>query len=61
MQKSDWVKIRIAADEKAAFQQAADLSGISLSAWMRERLRRITIAELEQSGITAQFLKKSKD
>ena len=40
MSKTDSSKFRIQPTEKDAFQQAADLSGIALSAWIRERLRR---------------------
>ena len=60
MEKSETIRMRITVEEKQSFQNAADLSGISLSAWMRERLRRVTIAELEQRGITAHFLRKAK-
>jgi hypothetical protein len=33
------VQIRLMADEKADFEQAAQLSGLSLSAWIRRLMR----------------------
>lgn len=57
MQKSKWIKIRIAADEKESFQDAADLAGVSLSAWMRERLRSAARRELEDARKPVAFLK----
>jgi uncharacterized protein (DUF1778 family) len=56
--KSETVKIRLSADEKAAFQRAAEISGISLSSWMRERLRLAATRDLEQTGKTPEFLAK---
>lgn len=56
MQKSEIIRIRIASDEKSAFQNAADLSGISLSAWMRERLRRAARRELQDANRKVPFL-----
>lgn len=57
MQKSDWVKIRVASDEKLAFQNAADLAGTSLSSWMRERLRRAARIELTDVGQQVPFIR----
>lgn len=48
--KSENILLRVQPDEKLSFQQAADLAGISLSAWMRERLRKIAASELEEAG-----------
>lgn len=42
--------------EKQAFQIAADLSGIPLSAWMRERLRSAARRELIDAGRKVPFL-----
>jgi uncharacterized protein (DUF1778 family) len=56
--KAESLKIRVGADEKEAFQQAAEVAGISLSAWMRERLRKLAAQELNEAGITPGFLKK---
>jgi len=43
------IEIRVQPTEKRAFQEAAELAGISLSSWMRERLRRVAIRELEEA------------
>lgn len=56
--KSETVKIRLSDDEKAAFQRAAEISGISLSSWMRERLRLAATRDLEQTGTAPEFLSK---
>jgi uncharacterized protein (DUF1778 family) len=50
MVKSEFVKIRLSDVEKEAFQRSATIAGISLSAWMRERLRKAAAAELGQAG-----------
>ena len=61
MQKSEWVKIRIASDEKQAFQNAADLAGASLSGWMRERLRRAARIELTDVGQQVPFIRTKSE
>ena len=60
MSKTDTLKLRLSAQEKEAFQEAAKLSGIALSAWIRERLRRIATRELEDAGREIAFL-RTKD
>jgi hypothetical protein len=42
--------------EKQAFKQAADLAGLALSAWVRERLRLAARDELERAGYSVSFL-----
>jgi predicted HicB family RNase H-like nuclease len=54
--KADLFVIRLGTTEKQAFQQAASVSGLSLSSWARERLRMAAIRELEQAGLRAAFL-----
>jgi len=56
MAKSGLVQLRLSPLEKQAFQDAAELSGISLSAWVRERLRRAATRELEDAGREIAFL-----
>lgn len=58
--KTESIEIRVQSEEKAAFKEAADIAGLPLSAWVRERLRRITIRELEEAGKPILFLRKSK-
>lgn len=52
------VKFRLGVQEKAAFQDAANLAGIDLSAWIRERLRKDARLELEDAGLPVAFLNK---
>lgn len=56
MQKTDWIKLRLEPAEKQAFEQAAKLAGVGLSAWVRERLRRSAIRELGEAGQQIAFL-----
>jgi antitoxin component of RelBE/YafQ-DinJ toxin-antitoxin module len=58
MAKSQFIKIRLASEEKQAFQQAADLAGLALSAWIRERLRMVAIRELEGAGYPVPFIQR---
>jgi len=50
MPKTDVVRLRLLPEEKHTFQEAADLAGISLSAWVRERLRKVARSELGRAG-----------
>lgn len=56
--KTETLQIRLRPDEKAAFEAAAELAGIALSAWVRERLRIAAIRDLEGAGIKVPFVKK---
>jgi hypothetical protein len=47
--------------EKLAFQRAAELAGVGLSTWVRERLRQSSIRELESAGNRADFLSYPKE
>ena len=58
--KTDLIQIRAQPQEKAAFQEAADLAGIPLSAWIRERLRWAATRELEQADRPIAFLNKGE-
>jgi hypothetical protein len=53
---SEYLETRVEAAEKQAFKDAADLAGIPLSAWVRERLRRAAIRELEDAARPIAFL-----
>lgn len=55
-EKSDIVQIRVTPLEKASFERAAEVSGLSISAWVRERLRKDARLELQSSGIKVPFL-----
>lgn len=54
--KTAWIKLRVSDVEKQAFEEVAGRSGLSLSAWMRERLRRAAIRELEEAERPIPFL-----
>ena len=54
--KTQDVRLRVSPDEKRAFQDAASLAGIPLSAWIRERLRLAAIRELEGMGQQVPFI-----
>lgn len=58
MAKTNWIKIRVDEAEKRAFEEVAERAGISLSAWMRERLRRAAIRELEEASRPIPFISK---
>ena len=57
--KTELLQIRLLPEEKAAFQQAADLAGIPLSAWVRERLRRAARIELIDANRAVPFLQRA--
>jgi hypothetical protein len=50
------MQIRITDSEKEGFELAASLAGISLSSWVRERLRLASIRELEGAGKRVPFV-----
>lgn len=57
--KADYLDIRLLAAEKQAFRDAADLAGLDLSAWVRERLRMQARKELEAASRSVAFLAKT--
>jgi hypothetical protein len=59
--KTDLIKIRVSDLEKEGFQEAADLAGLKLSAWARERLRRAAIRELEEASRPIPFIRARDD
>lgn len=59
--KGELFQMRLDGAEKQGFQQAADLAGLTLSAWVRERLRRVAARELEEARQIVPFLNRSKD
>ena len=56
--KSDLLQLRLKPAEKEAFQMAADLAGVALSAWVRERLRSAARRELVEAGKQVPFLQE---
>lgn len=49
--------VKLEATEKEAFKDAADLAGVPLSTWVRERLRQIAGRELEKASRPIAFLR----
>ena len=56
MPKAQVLQIRLSDTEKQGFQDAADLAGIALSSWVRERLRLAAIRDLESAGRQIPFV-----
>ena len=54
--KSENLMIRVTSEEKEGFELAAALAGISISSWVRERLRLTAIRELESAGRRVPFV-----
>jgi hypothetical protein len=59
--KATTLQIRLESSEKEAFEKAASISGIALSAWVRERLRRAAIRDLGDAGLQIAFLQDAAD
>ena len=57
MKRDENVILAVSTVEKEGFRQAADLAGIGLSAWARERLRSAAIRELQEAGRKIPFVK----
>jgi len=54
--KDKTLEIRVSESEREAFLTAAELAGIGLSTWVRERLRLAAIRELESAGRRVAFV-----
>jgi hypothetical protein len=54
--KQEYMELRLDTAEKEAFFQAAGAAGMSLSAWVRDRLRRAARKELEDLKMPVAFL-----
>jgi uncharacterized protein (DUF1778 family) len=54
--KTDTLQLRLQPNEKEAFEKAAQLSGLGVSGWVRERLRLAAIRELESAGVPVPFI-----
>jgi hypothetical protein len=54
--KAKLVQLRLSVLEKQGFTEAAELAGIGVSTWMRERLRQAAIRELEGAGKRVPFV-----
>ena len=57
--KSAYLDMRLEEAEKQAFRDAAELAGLDLSSWIRERLRTAARKELEGASQPVAFLVKN--
>lgn len=57
--REEYLEVRLDAREKQAFKDAAELAGLSLSAWLRDRMRRLARQELQESGRKVAFLEEA--
>lgn len=55
-EKSKIIQIRVTPEEKDGLAKASEIAGISLSSWVRERLRIAAIRELEAAGKKIPFI-----
>lgn len=55
--QSESLLVRLGASEKEAFKEAAQLAGMPLSAWVRERLRQVAVRELQKASRPIPFLR----
>jgi hypothetical protein len=59
--KGELLQIRVGEAEKQAFAAAAEADGKTISAWIRDRLRRDSRRELESLGEPVPFLVAPKE
>jgi predicted HicB family RNase H-like nuclease len=59
--KAEFLQVRVDEAEKRAFTAAAELSGLALSAWVRERLRLLARKELAKAGQPVTFLSSTSE
>jgi predicted HicB family RNase H-like nuclease len=57
--RSESLLVRLEGSEKEAFKSAADLAGVPLSTWVRERLRQIASRELGKASRPVAFLRQA--
>lgn len=56
VKRDEVLEVRVTGPEKDAFSEAATITGVALSAWVRQTLRRAAARELEEAGRTVPFL-----
>lgn len=57
MKRENQLLIRVDTEEKQDFEASAEISGVTLSAWVRQQLRLAAIQELGRVGRKVTFLK----
>ena len=58
--KRGFLQVRVDDAEKQTFQAAADLAGLDVSAWVRERLRAVARQELDAASLPVPFAGRPK-
>jgi hypothetical protein len=53
----EYIELRVSESEKQAFRDAAELSGMAMATWIRQRLRHVSARELEKAERPVAFLK----
>ena len=59
--KTESLEFRLGVDEKEAFRRAAEIAGLPLASWIRERLRKAAREELEQLGEKVPFIQSRRE
>ena len=54
--KDESILLRLETREKVGFSNAARIAGLPLTAWIRERLRKVAAKELEEANRPVPFL-----
>jgi uncharacterized protein (DUF1778 family) len=57
--KQEYMELRLDTAEKRAFRDAANLAGMALSVWVRERLRKAARKELGDADRPVAFLDRT--
>ncbi len=57
--RNEALLVRVESTEKEAFRDAADLAGVPLSTWVRERLRQVAVKELDKASRPIPFLRQA--
>ncbi len=55
------MQVRMPKSEITTYKDAAKLSGVSVSSWVRDRLRKAARQELQSSGMKVSFLEDSEN
>lgn len=55
------LQVRLTLAEKETLAMAAQAAGLSVSAWVRERIRKAARTELQDAGIRVPFLQQELD
>ena len=54
--RAEILQVRLSPSEKTSFERAAQIAGVPLSSWVRERLRVAALRDLDSVGEPAPFM-----